>query len=54
MRSEDQEKEYLRLMGEEALERQKELAKHLYPCCANRRVDGHHPLCKAQRRKLER
>lgn len=47
----DQEKAYLEEMGPEALRRQKQLAQQLYPCCANNRSLGHHPLCKKIRGK---
>lgn len=41
----DPEEEYKRLMGEEALERQRKLALERYACCNALKSQGHVPLC---------
>ncbi len=41
MKPEQAEAEYRKLMGDAALERQKELAKNYYQCCGNPRSYGH-------------
>ena len=46
----DREKEYAKLMGEEALERQKRLAKEECPDCGAKRP-AHHPMCPTKRGK---
>lgn len=47
MTPEEAEAEYRRVMGLQALERQKQAAKERYSCCAQLKENGHLPLCRS-------
>ena len=41
----DQERKYAELLGERALERQREMKRTRHPCCWELLTGPHHPVC---------